>query len=118
MLDLFREWDTNGDGEVSRSEFQKAVVSLGLNVPKSEVDKLFDEWDTGRDGALAYKELSRILKVTRREGLTKATGVKAATMAIMDRARDGTMERIMLMWTHLKPKRITRDRKTVSYFLL
>ena len=83
MLDLFREWDTNGDGEVSRSEFQKAVVSLGLNVPKSEVDKLFDEWDTGRDGALAYKELSRILKVTRREGLTKATGVKAATMAIM-----------------------------------
>ena len=45
VLDLFREWDANGDGEVSREEFHKAVAALGLQVPKKEIDSLFNEWD-------------------------------------------------------------------------
>ena len=34
VIDLFREWDTDGDGEVSRAEFHKAMPLLGLDVPK------------------------------------------------------------------------------------
>ena len=33
VLDLFRDWDTDGDGEVSRKEFHKAMTALGLEVP-------------------------------------------------------------------------------------
>jgi len=61
VLDLFREWDSDGDGEISRKEFHKAMPALGLEVPKDDVNKLFDEWG-GTDGTIDYKELSRILK--------------------------------------------------------
>ena len=45
VLDLFRSWDADGDGEVTRAEFHKAMPALGLDVPKAEIDKLFDSWD-------------------------------------------------------------------------
>jgi len=61
VLDLFRSWDTDGDGEVSRSEFHRAMPELGLEVPKRDIDELFDEWDKGGDGALNLKDLQRIL---------------------------------------------------------
>ena len=32
VIDLFREWDTDGDGTVSRKEFRKALPALGLGV--------------------------------------------------------------------------------------
>ena len=45
VLDLFRSWDTDGDGEVSRAEFHKAIPALGLEVPKADVEELFNTWD-------------------------------------------------------------------------
>jgi len=62
VLDLFREWDTNGDGEISKKEFRKAMVSLGLEVPVKDVDALFDKWDGDGGGCIQYKELNRILR--------------------------------------------------------
>ena len=61
VLDLFRSWDADGDGEVSRKEFHKAMPALGLDVPKSDVDELFNAWDNDGGGSLAYKELKKIL---------------------------------------------------------
>ena len=31
VIDLFREWDEDGDGTVSKKEFRKAVPMLGLD---------------------------------------------------------------------------------------
>ena len=61
VLDLIRSWDKDGDGEVSRSEFHKAIPALGLEVPKADVDDLFNEWDKDGGGSLAYAELKKIL---------------------------------------------------------
>ena len=61
LLDLFRQWDADGDGDISRKEFHKAMPALGLEVPKADVDKLFDEWGGG-DGTISYKEMSKMLK--------------------------------------------------------
>lgn len=36
-------WDDNGDGEVSRKEFHRAMPALGLDVPKKAIDDLFSE---------------------------------------------------------------------------
>jgi hypothetical protein len=92
VLDLFRSWDTDGDGEVSRKEFREAMPALGLDVPVKEVDKLFSEWDKGGDGALEFKELKKILSTPvqkkAQENLQKATttavaGVKMMKMASM-----------------------------------
>lgn len=59
---LFREWDKNNDGQVSREEFRRAMPLLGLEVAVSEIDKLFNEWDVDGGGKLAYKELAQILR--------------------------------------------------------
>jgi len=62
VLDLFRAWDANGDGEVSKKEFRKALPTIGLDVPVQEVDALFDSWDQDGGGVLHYKELSKVLR--------------------------------------------------------
>jgi len=61
VLDLFRSWDANGDGEISRKEFHKSIPALGLDVAKSDIDALFEQWDSDGGGSLAYKELRKIL---------------------------------------------------------
>ena len=62
VIDLFREWDEDGDGMVSRKEFRKAMPLLGLQVPRPEVDALFDSWDPDGSGELSLRELSQRIK--------------------------------------------------------
>ena len=62
VMDLFREWDTDGDGEVSREEFRKAMPMLGLDVPRVAVDALFDSFDKDGGGSIDYKEMSKMLR--------------------------------------------------------
>ena len=62
VIDLFREWDEDGDGTVSKKEFRKAMPMLGLEVPKKEIDALFDEWDPDKSGSLGIDELNKVLR--------------------------------------------------------
>ena len=62
VIDLFKDWDEDGDGTVSKKEFRKAMPMLGLDVPRDEIDKLFDSWDPDASGFLEYKELNNLLK--------------------------------------------------------
>ena len=61
VIDLFRGRDTDGDGEVSRKEFHKAMPLLGFEASKKDIDELFDTWDSDGGGSLDFKELRRIL---------------------------------------------------------
>ena len=53
VIDLFREWDENGDGNVSKKEFRKAILMLGIDPEpsKADIDALFDEWDPDGSGS-------------------------------------------------------------------
>ena len=62
VIDLFRAWDEDGNGVVSRKEFRKAMPLLGLQVPRPAVDALFDSWDPDGSGELSLRELSQRLK--------------------------------------------------------
>jgi len=62
VLDLFRDWDKDGDGEVSRDEFRRAMPLLGLEVPIQDIDALFTAWDKDGGGALSLAELTKILR--------------------------------------------------------
>ena len=63
VCDLFREWDSDGNGIVTKQEFRKAMPLLGLkDVPKKEIDAVFDSLDTDGGGQLEMKELERQLR--------------------------------------------------------
>ena len=62
VIDLFREWDTDGDGEISRKEFHTAIPRLGFDATKAEIDALFDSWDPDGGGSLDFKELQKVLR--------------------------------------------------------
>ena len=59
VMDLFRDWDADGNGTINKKEFRKAIKALGADVPREEVDKLFDEFDADGGGLLEAKELGR-----------------------------------------------------------
>ena len=62
MVDLFREWDGDGSGSVSKKEFADNMKLLGLDVPKKDVHKLFDSMDPDGSGSLSLKELNKQLR--------------------------------------------------------
>ena len=62
VVDLFRDWDGDNNGKVSRGEFHKAMAELQFNVPASDIDELFTEWDPDGSGALELKELEKLLR--------------------------------------------------------
>ena len=76
VIDLFRSWDADGDGVVTRPEFHRAMTELGLEVPRLAVDDLFSQWDRDGGGTLALRELSKILRAP-----PGSSGSKAAAPA-------------------------------------
>jgi len=62
MVALFKKWDRDGDGAVSREEFARALPLLGLtgNTQK-EIDALFDSFDPDGSGEVTFREMYRSL---------------------------------------------------------
>jgi hypothetical protein len=52
---VFSEFDTNGDGSISKSEFENV---FGSNADMSKVDGLFSALDTNGDGSISQSELT------------------------------------------------------------
>lgn len=64
-VELFREWDADGSGSVSRREFRRALPALGLVVAPAEADALFASLDDDGSGSIEYAELHRKLREKR-----------------------------------------------------
>ena len=62
VIDLFRDWDDDQSGSVSKKEFRKAMNQFGLDAHRKEVDALFDSWDPDHSGSIEYKELNKLLR--------------------------------------------------------
>ena len=62
MIDLFREWDDDESGNVSKKEFRRGMEMMGLDVAKEAVDELFDSWDPDGSGVLELNELQKQLR--------------------------------------------------------
>lgn len=63
VIALFKEWDRDGDGSISRYEFRKALPQLGLTgFTNAEIDALFDSYDPDGSGELSFRELFRTLR--------------------------------------------------------
>jgi len=62
VIDLFRDWDENADGLISKDEFVKAMAPLGLSVSRAEAAELFDKFDPDGSGTIEFRELNQLLR--------------------------------------------------------
>merc|ERR1740130_1213465 len=62
VMELFREWDEDGDGTITKKEFSRAMRQLGLQVTKDAIDKVFESFDPDGSGAIEFKELNRLVR--------------------------------------------------------
>jgi len=60
LKDLFSQIDGNGDGQISKSEFENALGAGGTNL--AQADDVFNKLDTSGDGSVSLDELSKALK--------------------------------------------------------
>lgn len=60
LKDLFSQLDGNGDGQISKSEFESALGAGGTNT--ANADSVFSKLDTNGDGSVSLDELSSALK--------------------------------------------------------
>jgi Ca2+-binding EF-hand superfamily protein len=60
LKDLYSQLDTNGDGQVSKSEFENALGAGGTNL--AQADDVFSKLDKNGDGSVSLDELSSALQ--------------------------------------------------------
>jgi EF-hand domain pair len=60
LQDLFSQIDSNGDGEISKSEFENALGAGGTNI--AQADDVFSKMDKNGDGSVSLDEMSSALK--------------------------------------------------------
>jgi hypothetical protein len=60
LQDLFSQIDSNGNGQISKSEFENALGAGGTNI--AQADKVFNELDTNGDGSVSLNELKSALQ--------------------------------------------------------
>jgi len=68
---LIREWDGNGDGEISKIEFRQAVTgkSIGMKADNKDIDAFFSTMDDDGGGTISIAELKPALKMLQKKSL-------------------------------------------------
>jgi hypothetical protein len=72
MKDLFAQIDVNGDGSISKSEFEQRLGAGGTNV--AAADDVFAKLDTDGDGSVSINELTSALQTRKSGGSHHAHG--------------------------------------------
>lgn len=61
VLDLFRQFDDDGNGTIDGREFMKAMYELGLEASEGDVAAVFASFDPNSDGVIEYHEMHELL---------------------------------------------------------
>ena len=58
---IFRVFDRNGDGNISKSEFKHCMMHFGEQFTDEEVDEMIAAADSNNDGQIDYEEFSKMI---------------------------------------------------------
>ncbi|KAL3892758.1 MAG: hypothetical protein SGPRY_014815 [Prymnesium sp.] len=64
---LFREWDADKSGTLSRAEWAGGLVKVGVVGSEVELEELFNTVDTNRNGEIEYSEIHQIVRARVKE---------------------------------------------------
>ena len=63
---LLQEWDENGDGNIDRDEWRKALIAIGIKTSPKNIDALFEQFDDEGNGEISMDKLRVALAVRMR----------------------------------------------------
>lgn len=55
LIDFFNKFDKDGSMSVTRDEFKKGILELGVRFTQEEIDQLINELDPDGDGEINYR---------------------------------------------------------------
>merc|ERR550532_3696253 len=62
VVEVFKAWDTDGDGHISRKELERIFITLNPSFTKKELDSVMKAADKNGDGMIDYTEFADWLK--------------------------------------------------------
>lgn len=64
VVEAFAQFDPDGTGSISKSEFAAHMSSIGESLTQEEIDKLFADIEADENGLVSIQELTRLLTAT------------------------------------------------------
>jgi Ca2+-binding EF-hand superfamily protein len=61
IKEAFHMFDADGSGEIDTSEFEKLVISLGIELDKNKIRDLYKEIDSNRSGTIDLVEFTEMM---------------------------------------------------------
>ena len=59
---LFDIWDADGDGVLTKDEFKRALMMIGIKATPEEVDDFYEKYDLNQDGSLSLDEILILIR--------------------------------------------------------
>jgi len=102
VIDLFRKFDVDKNGEVDLGEFQHAITTTLPQVQTTEVESLFVQFDSDKSGFISYNEMRDTLKST-------IVKVKAFQLPLLPRDLQSRKREVLDLFKGLEAKRRNND---------
>jgi len=74
ILEAFKVWDKNGDGEVDARDLYKSLREQGEDVTMEEVQEIIDETDLDKDGVINFDDFHRAMNRPSVDEISKLDG--------------------------------------------